>query len=148
MAKFNSEISTKESAAETLLVIQEAIKEFGWAVLELASGSVVVKAPPPRQGFMFQYQYSTKIVIILSESKTGTDVSIAATTLGWTSIAKRVIEGLVGQLVNAISIGAQKVKPQATGGVADELIKLSELLNSGILSQAEFDTAKAKILGN
>ena len=34
----------------------------------------------------------------------------------------------------------------ATGGTADELAKLSELLNSGALNQAEFDAAKAKVL--
>lgn len=147
MATFNADISTKNSSSETLLTIQEAIKEFGWAVLELGATSVIVKAPPPRQGFMFQYQYSTKIVINLSESKSGTNVSIAATTIGWTSIAKRVIEGLVGQLVNAISIGAQKGKVNSGSGVADELLKLSELLNSGILTKAEFEAAKAKIIG-
>jgi len=34
----------------------------------------------------------------------------------------------------------------STGGTADELAKLAELLNSGALSQAEFDAAKAKVL--
>jgi len=34
----------------------------------------------------------------------------------------------------------------STGGTADELAKLSELLNSGALNQAEFDAAKAKVL--
>jgi hypothetical protein len=31
--------------------------------------------------------------------------------------------------------------------VADELVKLKSLMDSGILSQAEFDSAKAKLLG-
>jgi hypothetical protein len=33
-----------------------------------------------------------------------------------------------------------------SGGVADELAKLSELKNSGVISDAEFDTQKAKLL--
>ena len=33
-----------------------------------------------------------------------------------------------------------------SGGVADELAKLSELKNSGVISDAEFETQKAKLL--
>jgi hypothetical protein len=34
----------------------------------------------------------------------------------------------------------------STGSTADELAKLADLLNSGALTQAEYDTAKAKVL--
>jgi hypothetical protein len=34
-----------------------------------------------------------------------------------------------------------------TGGAASELAKASELLNSGAISQAEYDALKAKIIG-
>ncbi len=33
-----------------------------------------------------------------------------------------------------------------TGGTADELAKLADLMNSGAITQAEYDTAKAKVL--
>ena len=33
-----------------------------------------------------------------------------------------------------------------TGGTADEIAKLADLLNSGAITQAEFDAAKAKVL--
>jgi hypothetical protein len=33
-------------------------------------------------------------------------------------------------------------------GVADELIKLKQLLDAGVINQAEFDSQKAKLLGN
>ncbi|ACZ32445.1 hypothetical protein Xcel_3446 (plasmid) [Xylanimonas cellulosilytica DSM 15894] len=36
---------------------------------------------------------------------------------------------------------------QATGGVADELAKLADLLDRGAITQEEFDAAKAKALG-
>ena len=147
MATFNADITSKSSKSETLLNIQEAIKEFGWAVMELNASSVTVKAPPPPTGFWMQYQYSTKIMLNLSDAKNGTQVSITATTIGWTGIAKKVIEGLVGQLVNAISIGSQKMTASTPSSVADELTKLSELLNSGVLTQEEFDSAKKRVLG-
>jgi hypothetical protein len=35
----------------------------------------------------------------------------------------------------------------STGSTADELAKLAELMNSGALTQAEYDSAKAKVLG-
>lgn len=34
----------------------------------------------------------------------------------------------------------------ATGGTADELTKLADLMNSGAITQAEYDAAKAKVL--
>jgi hypothetical protein len=34
----------------------------------------------------------------------------------------------------------------ATGGTADELAKLADLMNSGAITQAEHDAAKAKVL--
>ena len=34
----------------------------------------------------------------------------------------------------------------ATGGTADELAKLADLMNSGAITQAEYDAAKAKVL--
>lgn len=36
----------------------------------------------------------------------------------------------------------------APASVADELLKFSELLEKGIISQAEFDAQKAKLLGS
>jgi membrane protease subunit (stomatin/prohibitin family) len=35
----------------------------------------------------------------------------------------------------------------STGSTADELAKLGELMNSGALTQSEYDAAKAKVLG-
>lgn len=34
----------------------------------------------------------------------------------------------------------------STGGTADELAKLAELMNTGAITQAEYDVAKAKVL--
>ena len=36
--------------------------------------------------------------------------------------------------------------PAAAGGITDQLTQLKGLLDSGVLSQAEFDAAKAKVL--
>lgn len=40
----------------------------------------------------------------------------------------------------------QKATLAASGGVADELLKLKKLLDAGALTQAEFDAQKAKLL--
>jgi hypothetical protein len=40
----------------------------------------------------------------------------------------------------------KKATPTNGGGVADELIKLKSLLDSGAITQAEFDAQKAKLL--
>lgn len=40
----------------------------------------------------------------------------------------------------------QKKATPTSGGVADELLKLKGLLDSGVITQAEFDTQKAKLL--
>jgi hypothetical protein len=51
-----------------------------------------------------------------------------------------------GKSVLAAEQSGAKVEGAGTS-VADELVKLKSLMDSGILSQAEFDSAKAKLLG-
>jgi hypothetical protein len=51
-----------------------------------------------------------------------------------------------GKAVLASQQSGAKVEGAGTS-VADELVKLKSLMDSGILSQAEFDSAKAKLLG-
>ena len=41
----------------------------------------------------------------------------------------------------------QTVAPQSSTSIADELKKLKELLDSGIITQAEFDAQKKKLIG-
>ena len=51
------------------------------------------------------------------------------------------------QRLRAASVSAPATAPQASKSVADELTKLAALRDKGVLSQAEFDAQKAKLLG-
>ena len=50
------------------------------------------------------------------------------------------------QIANAISAGATAQKNTVQISVADELIKLKQLVNEGILTEDEFNAQKAKLL--
>jgi hypothetical protein len=63
--------------------------------------------------------------------------------VGWTQIAE--FEPLRAAVEEAIGRGAAPAASAAS--VADELKKLAELREAGVLSDAEFDAPKAKLLG-
>ena len=56
----------------------------------------------------------------------------------------------VKQIKAAIENGKMNLKKDTTGAtsVADELKKLKELVDAGVLTASEFEQHKAKLLGN
>ncbi len=66
-------------------------------------------------------------------------------------IPKDLVEGIVQTIRERMAMStnhnqpAARTEPQAS--VADELIKLASLRDSGVLTQEEFDTQKAKLIG-
>jgi hypothetical protein len=72
-------------------------------------------------------------------------------TLMWDQVSDDAIKSMnaivaAGKSVLASQQSGAKIEGAGTS-VADELVKLKSLMDSGILSQAEFDSAKAKLLG-
>ena len=56
--------------------------------------------------------------------------------------------GTTEALAGAIAMAVNSVKSSAPVSVADELKKMKELLDSGVISQAEYDSQKARLLNN
>lgn len=62
---------------------------------------------------------------------------------------ERIAQGIRQRVALAHSHAPAGVPPSpAAGGVADELMKLSQLRESGVLSEEEFQAQKAKLLGS
>lgn len=70
-------------------------------------------------------------------------------SLGATAVKTGVAAGKVVREIKSNREAAGYAEDWPTGGssVADEIAKLAALLNAGHLTQAEFDTKKAQLLG-
>jgi len=65
-----------------------------------------------------------------------------------TATALKSMNAIVAAGKSVLAAEQSGAKVEGVGAsVADELVKLKSLMDSGILSQAEFDSAKAKLLG-
>jgi hypothetical protein len=76
--------------------------------------------------------------------KTGRVVSLAFKAGAFTATLDPESAEETGEIITVAN--QQKATPSASGGVADELLKLKKLLDAGALTQAEFDAQKAKLL--
>lgn len=63
-------------------------------------------------------------------------------------ISMNTQRGTTEALAGAIATAVNSVKSSAPVSVADELKKMKELLDSGVISQAEYDSQKARLLNN
>lgn len=141
MASFESSISIKKSLHEILAAVQDSIREFGWQVLEIHSGSISAKVP------LSFNSYAVNLRIVLSQEEDAVNMRVNSTTLGIGPLNKRNLEGIVGKLINSVSVELRNLPNSTNIGIADQLEKLSELFNNGILSKSEFEAAKSKVLG-
>jgi hypothetical protein len=98
----------------------------------------------------------TKTTVVSFTASTSTlkilkqDISLAGATIGTKTIEgvgkNDLVRDFHAKLVKAMNEG---LKPAGTTASASEQISsLKELLDSGVLTQAEFDTAKTKLLGS
>ena len=141
MATFESSISINKSLPDILAAIQDSVRELGWQVLEITADSISLKIP---RSFS---SYSVNIKINLNKDEESVIMQVRSTTLGVGPINKRNLEGMVGKLINSVSVVLRNTPNSDSNGISEQIEKLSELFNRGILSESEFEAAKKKLLG-
>ncbi len=75
-------------------------------------------------------------------------VRVAARAAEYVFVSRSIDSGALGMMLTPVQLRIRQATPAApTSGVADELAKLAQLRDSGVLSDAEFGSAKARLLG-
>ncbi|QEA34496.1 SHOCT domain-containing protein [Weissella soli] len=82
--------------------------------------------------------------IVLIKSKTKAN-SIVAKTANLS--LQQIVEFLQKAIIELEEENTEQIAQSSTTSTADELLKLKSLLDTGILTQEEFDTQKSKLLG-
>lgn len=140
-----------------VLAVQDLANSLQWPILELAATRIVLDGPR----LPFQV-VAPKVTIELQELSNETKVSVTVSHISFQRTPKKQLIGIMGQVVNGISIRVQTqsiaINPtvalgEGQGGTSapstdrlDQLERLQKLLESGILTREEFDAEKQKIL--
>jgi hypothetical protein len=160
MGAISTQFSVPCTSDKALLAVQDVVDTLKWRVLEVSSDLVVVQSPTaadpvPIWGL-------PKISIKLREIDRSTSISVSVLVVGPVLGQKKFLTGLMGQLVNSISIRIQTDSIAITPTVAigegqggpshqpidriGQLTQLKALLDAGVLTQEEFDSEKTRIL--
>lgn len=150
----------------TVIAVQDVLSSLGWDIIELTSSRIVVTMPGVNK---LQVANFPKMVVLLEGDSQTTNMSISVNVAGWgTWSAKKPLTGMLGRFTNALSLRVQTnsvaINPtvaigEGQGGLsqqplsgtrdrASQLKDLKELLDSGILTEDEFATEKARILSD
>jgi Short C-terminal domain len=114
----------------------------------LDSSGVTIKIPGFFSGETTHFDYNHIVSVEIDTPLIGFS-TITIFAGGTKMSANGFTKAEVKQIKEGIEVG--KSSTSVNGGqksVADEIQKLKSLLDGGILTQQEFDTQKAKILGN
>jgi len=128
-----------------------AVAELRWKVEVQSDRSLVCKEQAPALGSMTT---PAKFEIDLHEVTDGTLVDVNASNLGFGPFKSNYVKGQAGAFYNQLLVvldrrraTVQATSPAATS-LSSELQNLASLRDSGVLSQAEFEAAKAKLLAS
>lgn len=144
MAVFSTSTNVGMGPADALEACQQAAMSFGWKVTSLSKTSITVVDKVQDLGMN-----PVTITVELSPSENGTSLTLNAHIRGvWGG--NNHMKGRVGQLVNAVSVASKSKNASSPSGgnrsIAEELRLLTEMHQSGHLSDEEFTTAKSKVL--
>lgn len=158
MPTVSTEFTAPCTQDRAILAIQDLANSLQWPILELAATRIVLNGPRSNQ----MQAIAPKVTIELREIGNETKVSVTVSLVSWQITPKKQLIGIMGQVVNGISVRVQTksiaINPtvalgEGQGGNSapstsrlDQLERLQKLLESGILTSEEFDAEKQKIL--
>ena len=158
MPTVSTEFTAPCTQDKAILAVQDLANSLQWPNLELAATRIVLNGPRINQ---FQ-AVAPKVTIELQEITDETRFSVTVSLISFQFTPKKQLIGIMGQVVNGISVRVQTksiaINPtvalgegqgEATTPNSDrlsQLERLQKLLESGILTREEFDAEKQKIL--
>jgi hypothetical protein len=157
MSKLEQQFVLSVDGEVAIRLCREVSADFGWRVLESSSQSISIKEVAPQST---SFTWPARIDIkIRSSSKSQCSIQLNGSVAGMGPIQRNHLQGQMGRFLNALSILAEKKKaeqevesvPVATNpstSLSEELFKLHELFEKGILSESEFTAAKTRLIGS
>ncbi len=152
MSKHNDEFVAKFQPNIVMDACREVIAALGWRIMDTSDVRIVCKESANVTGAGVIAAYPVNIEISLSPTDAGTQISIKGSNFGFGPVQSGHVKGQVGNIRNRIELVLNKPKTlesvtQPAQDIAAQIKKLSDLRDQGILSEAEFVAAKARILG-
>ena len=160
MPTVNTELKAPCTQDRAILAIQDFVNSIQWPVLELSTSRVVLKGPGVTQQQLMGFPV---ITLVLKESVGETTIAVAVSSTLPYGMKKHLV-GIMGQVVNGISIRVQTqsiaINPTVaigegqgstevpTNSRIDQLERLQQLLQSGILTKEEFEVEKKRIISS
>jgi hypothetical protein len=149
MSKFDTEIKLPLPMGEALAACRVAIADLRWKVEGQSATGMVCKE---QQASMWgSGTWSAKAEIDARPIGGGTIISVRVSNPGLGPIQSNHVKGLAGAFVNQLQVildrraSAPPAAPPVMS-ISDELQRLAALRDSGVLTQEEFEAAKAKLL--
>lgn len=160
-----STFSVEYPIDRTVIAAQDVLNQLQWGILEMSTSRIVAMMPGLTPVQMMNFP---KMTVDFKGNADKSDLSITVTVAGGTLGGRKKITGLIGMFTNALSLRVQTdsiaINPtvaigEGQGGYgqqplsgtrdrASQLKDLKELLDSGILTEDEFATEKARILSD
>lgn len=133
-----------------LTLCRQAVADLGWRVLDQGPDFVRCKEVAV-SGLSFTWPAEVQLVVESDEPGVST-VYLDGKIFGLGPIQKGHLQGQMGNLRNRIELLATQQAPapggRAGGGsLSEELEKLAALKKQGLLTEEEFQQAKARLLG-
>lgn len=162
MPTVSTEFTAPCTQDKAILAVQDLANSLQWPILELAATRIVLNGPRINQ----LQAVAPKVTIELQEITDETRFSVTVSLISFQITPKKQLIGIMGQVVNGISVrvqtksiainptvalgegqgDAQSESPKPGTDRIGQLERLQKLLESGILTRDEFDAEKQKIL--
>jgi len=152
MSKFETEMRLSDGAGEALAACRAAVAELKWKVESQTDRRLVCKEQQPATLALY-HNWSAKIEIDLREIADGTLVAVKVSNFGMGPIQSSHVKGQAGAFCNQLQVILERrasatAPTQAAVSLSSELQNLASLRDRGVLTQAEFEAAKAKLLAS
>jgi hypothetical protein len=143
-----------------ILAAQDIVDQRNWRVLSVTSTEIVVLERVPD----LLNSTSPKLTATFIEQGISTEINVIVSAFGYGPFMKKLLTGFMGQFVNSISLRTQTssiaINPtvqvgEGQGGPSQpgvnmdriELLKQAkELLDSGVLTEEEFQAEKKRLM--
>jgi hypothetical protein len=139
------------SPEQALTLCRQAVADLGWRVLDQGPDFIRGKEVAA-SGLSFTWPAEVQLVVE-SEEPGVTTVYLDGKIFGLGPIQKGHLQGQMGNLRNRIELLASQPSALSAsdgtrkGALSEELEKLAALKQQGVLSDEEFQQAKARLLG-
>ena len=147
MSKHQVEAVIPRPIEDVVSACQDAVAQLGWRILEQSESHLVCKEELKQ---VTSFTCPAKIEVTWRDDGGKTHITLNGSIMGFGPLQSGHLKGEMGNLQNRIQLCLRKAAevqspPQST--LASELENLARLRSQGVLSDAEFANAKAKLLG-